>query len=213
MSMTQGADRRRTSPGPPALNPFAVRRPAAWNVDDLDPFDRMLLTTDGTVTTMLEACAGEPIVTKTTRLSGPATLDQLVVATGRWWHPNAGLLRLAPTERLVARRVTLRGARSDVAYVFAESLVVSDRLPGVIAEGLRHAGASIGRLLAADQLESRRDIVEITAVRAGAIGDHLAVAPSAPVFRRCYTILIGARPVAAVSEWLAPGRLGAASAA
>jgi chorismate-pyruvate lyase len=91
--------------------------------------------------------------------------------------------------------------------------VVSDRLPGVMDEGLRHAGASLGRLLAASQLESRRDIVEITAVRAGAIGDHLAVAPSTLLVRRCYTILTGARPVAAVSEWLAPGRLGAASAA
>lgn len=211
MSMTQRADRRRTLAGRPAQNHAAVPRPAAWDVGDLDPFDRMLLTTDGTVTTLLEACAGEPIVTRTTRHSGPATLDQLVAATGRWWHPNARLLGLASTECLVARRVTLRGARSGVAYVFAESLVASDRLPGGISHGLRHAGASLGRLLGVGLLESRREIHEITAVRAATAGDHLAVAPSTLLVRRCYTIVIGARPVAAVSEWLEPGRLGAAS--
>ena len=199
MSMTTEADPSATALG--------------WGVEDLDPLDRMLMTTDGTVTTLLEACTGEPIVTATTRQSGPATLDQLVVATGRWWQPNVHLLGLAPAERLVARRVTLRGARSGVAYVLAESLVVPDRLPRRVASGLRHAGGSLGRLIAAGQLETRRDIVEIAAVRAAAAGDHLGVAPSALLVSRCYTILIGARPVAAVTEWLAPGRLVAASTA
>jgi chorismate-pyruvate lyase len=197
MSMTRDA-------GPSATIPD-------WEIEELDPFDRMLLTTDGTVTTLLEACAGEPIVTMTTRQSGPSTLDQLVEATGRWWLPNAHLLRLSPTERMVARRVTLRGVRTGVAYVLAESLVAPDRLPGLIADDFRHAGASLGRLLAAGRLETRRDIIEISTVRAAAAGDHLHVAPSARLVRRCYTILIGARPVAVVSEWLAPGRLAAAS--
>ena len=38
---------------------------------DFDPFDRMLLTADGTVTSLLEACTGEPIATRTTRQTGP----------------------------------------------------------------------------------------------------------------------------------------------
>jgi hypothetical protein len=50
---------------------------------DLDPFDRMLLTADGTVTTLLEACTREPIVTRTTRQAGPATLDRLLAACHR----------------------------------------------------------------------------------------------------------------------------------
>ena len=78
---------------------------------DIDPFDRMLLTTDGTVTTLLEACTGEPIVTRTTRQTGPATIDRLHADGGAWWHPDVELLELAPAERLLARRVVLRGAR------------------------------------------------------------------------------------------------------
>jgi hypothetical protein len=49
-----------------------------------DPFDRVLLTADGTVTTLLEACTGEPIMTRTTRQTGPA------MSTGCCVLPTAG---------------------------------------------------------------------------------------------------------------------------
>ena len=183
-------------------------RPGKWEPADVDPFDRMLLTADGTVTTLLEACTGEPVVTGTTRQAGPATLE-LLAATEHWWQPDAQLLELAPTERLIARRVTLRGGRSGVAYVLADSLVAPDRLPDALGTRLLRAGASLGRLLAARQLETRREILDIVAVRAGDAGDHLGVRPSTKVIRRSYTIVIDRRTVAAVTEWLPPGRLAA----
>ena len=132
-----------------SISVAAAGTPAGWDSStstrslDIDPFDRMLLTADGTVTTLLEASTSEPIVTSTTRQAGPTTLDRVLAATGRWWHPDARLLELAPAERLIARRVTLRGAHSGVVYVLAESLVVPDRLPGTIADRLVRAGASL----------------------------------------------------------------------
>ncbi len=180
---------------------------------DLDPFDRMLLTADGTVTTLLEACTGEPVVTRMSRQSGPAPLTRVLAAAGRWWDPDAQLLELASAERVVARRVTLRGGCSDGAYVLAESLVAPDRLPGGTVESLLRAGASLGRLLADRRLETRRAVLHVGTVRAGEAGDHLAVPPTGTLARRTYTIGIGQRTVAAVTEWLAPGRLAAAAAA
>jgi chorismate-pyruvate lyase len=169
----------------------------------------MLLTADGTVTTLLEACTGEPIGTRTTRQAGPATLDLLLAATGAWWHPNSGLLELARAERVIARRAILAGARSRVAYVLAESLVVPGRLPGACAERLMRGGASLGRLLLADALETRRELLQIIGVRAGEASDALGVAASATVARRTYRIVIRGRAVAAVTEWLPTGRLAA----
>ena len=84
--------------------------PVPTNSFDTDHSIRML-TADGTVTTLLEACTGEPIVTRTTRQAGPATLSEMVGAVGRWWHPSPRLVELTPAERLIARRVTLRGAQ------------------------------------------------------------------------------------------------------
>jgi chorismate-pyruvate lyase len=188
-------------------------RPAALPSPALDPFDRMLLTADGTVTTLLEACTGEPVATRTTRQAGPATLDRLLAATGPWWHPGAGLLELAPAERLIARRAILTGARSGVAYVLAESLVVPGRLPGACAERLMRAGASLGRVLLADALETRREVLQIVAARAGAASDALGVASCATLARRSYRIVIRGRAAAAVTEWLPTGRLAAAARA
>jgi chorismate-pyruvate lyase len=175
----------------------------------VDPFDRMLLAADGTVTTLLEACTGEPVATRTTRQAGPAALDLLLAATGPWWHPDASLLELAPAERVIARRAILAGARSGVPYVLAESLLVPGRLPGGCAERLMRAGASLGRLLLADALETRREVLRIDAVRAGEAADALDVAPGETLARRTYRIVIRGRAAAAVTEWLPAGRLAA----
>jgi chorismate-pyruvate lyase len=177
---------------------------------DIDPFDRMVLTADGTVTTLLEACTGEPITTRTTRETGPATLDRLLgVADGWWRQSDARLLEPAPAEAVIARRVTLHGARSGVAYVLAESLIAPERLPCSLAARLQRAGASLGRLLAADSVETRRELLHITAVRAGSASNHLGVPPGANLARRTYRILTGRRTAAVVTEWLPRGRLAA----
>ena len=155
-----------------------IEPPVAVASSGLDPFDRMLLTADGTVTTLVEACTGEPITTRTTRQTGPATIGWLLATTGRWWQPDAGLLELGPAEELIVRRVILCGARSRDAYVLAESLVVPGRIPGLAADRIVRAGASIGRLLTGGAYETRREVLEITATRAGAASDHLGVAPA-----------------------------------
>lgn len=94
-------------------------------------------------------------------------------------------------------------------YVLAESLVVPDRLPRPVTDRLMRAGASLGRLLADGPLETRREVAQITAVRAGEASEHLGVRPSATLARRAYRIVIGQRPAAVVTKWLSPGRLAA----
>lgn len=192
----------------------SVRGPAPSRpmAADIDPFDRMLLSTDGTVTTLLAACAGEPIITRATRQAGPAPLERLLTATGCWWHPDATLLELSPADRVVARRATLRGGRSGVAYLLAESVVVLDRLPRRIADGLAREGASLACLLTAGPVEARREVLPAEAVTADeAACDHLGVRPGAKLAQRTSRIVIGGRAAAAVTEWLSPGRLAAAA--
>jgi chorismate-pyruvate lyase len=174
-----------------------------------DVFDRMLLTTDGTVTTLLEVCTGEPIVTRTTRQSGPAPLDRLRELVGPWWSPDETLLDLMAHERLVVRRVVLEGERSGLAYVLAESICVCDRLPPGTAEGLR-PGASIGRLLARDGVRTRRDILDVGTIRAGEDSEALHVAANAKLAWRTYLIDVEAQPAVLITETLSPGRIAQA---
>ena len=83
-----------------------------------------------------------------------------------------------------------------------------DRLPDPIADLVR-PGASLGRLLATHQLETRRAILEVVGVRAAEAGEYLGVATNASVARRTYAIIIGQQAVAAVTEWISPGHLAA----
>ena len=178
-----------------------------------DPIDRAVMTSDGTVTTMLEACTGEPIVTVLARQSGPASLAVLEREVGCWWQPPTNLLELTPAERLVARRVLLTGRQSGVAFVAAESLVVADRLPDPTALDVDRVGTSLGRLLNASGLATRRHIVELVETRDAAVSDRLGVTRTARLARRTYTIASTEQTLAAVTEWIVPGRLAAHIAA
>jgi chorismate-pyruvate lyase len=171
------------------------------------------MTSDGTVTTMLEACTGEPIVTVLARQSGPATLAVLERETGCWWQPPTSLLELTPAERLIARRVVLTGRHSGAAFVAAESLVVADRLPDPTALDIDRVGTSLGRLLNASGLATRRRIVEIVEARDAAVSDRLGGTRTGRLVRRTYTIASTDRTLAAVTEWIVPGRLAAHTAA
>jgi chorismate-pyruvate lyase len=173
----------------------------------LDPLDRMLLSTDGTVTTLLEACAGEAIATRVTRQAGPAAPDRLLAEEGRWWHPDETLLELVPGERVTARRVVLTGVRSDVPFLLAESLVAVDRLSAEVTERLTRAEASLGRVLLAGSVATRRQLLEITATRAAENSDELGVSCGMTLARRTYRIAGCQRAAALVTEWLVPGRL------
>jgi chorismate-pyruvate lyase len=194
----------------PARTPALEQPTSSRERPDIDPFDRMLLTADGTVTTLLEACTGEPITTRTARETEPATLDRLLgVADGWWRQSDARLLEPAPAEAVIARRVILHGPRSGIVYVLAESLIAPERLPCPLAARLQRAGASLGRLLAAGSVETRRELLRIPAVRAGSASDHLGVAPGANLARRTYRIMTARRAAAVVTEWLPRGRLAA----
>jgi chorismate-pyruvate lyase len=191
------------------FGPTGPGTPTSWATLYLDPVDRMLLTADGPVTTTLADCTGEPIVARRVRQAGPARLGTLVAAAGAWWHADEDLLGLAPLERVIARRVVLCGARSQIPYVLAEALVVADRLPAMIADRLLLADASLDRLLVAARVDTRRELVDVVSVRAGDSADHLGTARRAMLVRRASAIVIGDRTVAAMTDWLVPGRLTA----
>jgi chorismate-pyruvate lyase len=100
-----------------------------------------------------------------------------------------------------------RGVRSDVPYLLAESLVAVDRLPVAVIKQLMRAGASLGRVLIAGSIGTRRELLEIAATRAAENSDDLGGSPGTRLTRRTYRIMSGLRAAAVVTEWLVPGRL------
>ena len=177
---------------------------------DLDPFDRMLLTADGTVTSLLEACAGEPITTGQHARQAPprSSCCWLPRAAGGTPTPAWSSLRRLSSSSPAARSCAALAAAPPMCWPNRWSCPTACPAWTQSASG---RGASLGRLLAASRLETHREVLRLTAARAGKAADHLGVGPSATLACRTYRIVVGQRAAAVVTEWLAPGRLAAAA--
>lgn len=160
------------SPGPP---PFTR-------------FQRILLGTDGTVTHILEAYAGEPIeVVKLLHERGaPSEVDADLDVDGN--------------DEVLRRQVLLRGRHSRRNLLYAEAVVALGRVEAAFLEGLVTTDKPIGVLLAERRTETFREILHVGRERAGAVGTHFGLEESAAVISRRYRIVHAHRPVILITE-------------
>jgi chorismate-pyruvate lyase len=189
----------------------SVRHRLAIQPEPFDTLDRMLLHGDGTVRALLEACTSEPIGTFVTSEVGPAPAATLIEALRQPCRPEDVLALVPAGEPVILRRSTLRGVRSHLPYVSAESLLVPDRLPPEVVRQIRGAGGSIGTALTEHAVESHRTILMIEHGLAGALADELQTAADAPIGRRTYTIAVHGLVAVFMTEMLVAGRLRAAA--
>jgi chorismate-pyruvate lyase len=155
-------------------------------------FQRMLLSTDGTVTHILEAYAGEPIeVVKLlqefdTCAEGDAALD------------------LSGEEKVLRRRVILRSSRSRQNLLYAEAVVVPERVEPGFLDGLVGTDEPIGALLARTRLETFREILRVFREPAGVNGAVFGIDPTAELIARTYRIVSGGQPILLITEKFPP---------
>jgi chorismate-pyruvate lyase len=147
-------------------------------MDKLGLLERMLMTSDGTVTIMLEQIVGEPIAT--------AGLAHSVAPV----DPDTAAVLPFPAASLMTRTTQLVGTVTGTVYVRATSVFSPDALPERVRAALLKTGEPIGRLLRRERVESFREILSIEAP------DHSG--PAEP--RRRYVICIGGSPAVHIEE-------------
>ena len=157
-------------------------------VDSLDPFQRVLLVMDGTVTQILEAFQGEPI--EIVRLGQE---DRLLTADHTWLEADAG-------ETVIDRRVLLRGTDTGRGYVYATSTIVLSRLPAEVQQGLVEPGAGLGRLLARSGLETYRERLWYGVDVSGNDAEPRRCLDAGLLLSRTYRIFSQGRPLMLISE-------------
>jgi chorismate-pyruvate lyase len=185
--------RRGHAPRRDLVPDWAELPPTQANIDDLDPFARVLATTDGTVTEILEAWAGDHVSVGWVS-QRRADLDRPVDALG------------AGSGTTVLRRdVLLIGTRTGRALLYAESLIAIDRLPTVVRDGLIAGTRPIGRLLRESRLETFREIRCLRREPAGQVARDFDARPDDPFVMRSYTIVAGGLPLMLIAEKF-PGR-------
>jgi len=145
----------------------------------------MLLHTDGSVTALLEACFGAPVVVDT---FANEVDDRL---------PTPIELELAPHRPVLWRQVVLR--IDDRPVLRASSVLALDRLDDRARAALLAGAEPIGNVLR--RFDTRRQLLTGSAGEATAADQlELELDPDECVHVRTYRILSASRPLAIVTE-------------
>jgi chorismate-pyruvate lyase len=154
----------------------------------LSAFQRILLTTDGTVTDILEAFSGESI-----------RVIKLFQETRRLDHAVAAL-ELPWGEPVLRRSILLQGRMSLVNFIHAESVIALDRLSERVRGGLLQTSKGIGQLFLENRIESFRAILDCGTERAGPLAGHFSIDEDASLLYRTYNIISNGQPVIVITE-------------
>ena len=155
---------------------------------ELSLVPRILLATDGGITHILEAYAGEQV--DLVRLAISTALDP----------SERRHLGLADEERALQRVSLLRGRTSGRAFVHAESMVALDRLPEPAASELEQTGVGLLTLLAENRIGTFRETIAEWEGLDQQISGRLACSATVRLLGRTYQIVSGGRPLAWVTE-------------
>jgi beta-ribofuranosylaminobenzene 5'-phosphate synthase len=156
----------------------------------LQAFQTVLLLTDGSVTTLLEAISGSDVCVK--------TISQNVVPAG---GPVAELLDIAPGDPVNHRIVELVNCTTGEILIYAVSHTPLERLEPGFREDLMRADIPIGKILKKHRIESRREISDIRLVSPDPDLRHrFGAGPETPFLSRTYRIIRNDLPFMAIEE-------------
>ena len=155
----------------------------------LSPLQRILLITDGTLTEILEAHFLEPI--------------ELVKLSQQVFVSNADLPAsfVAPGESVLERKIKLRGSRSRRVYVYAESLLLVDRLDRQFRAELMESDVPLGRLWHKFRLETYKELVSIGCRPAAGLDTCLDCPEDSHVLTRTYDVISARVRLMRISEY------------
>ena len=158
-------------------------------IDHLPLLQRILVTTDGTVTDMLTVAFLEPIeLVKISVTLAPST-------------SRIEALDLPEGSMTMRRQIVLRGRQSGRPYAYAETTVAADRLPLALREDLLAGRVPLGQLWQTHRLETWKERPVVCERAAGDAGSHLGLAPEARLIERSYRTFTGGVPAFHVTEY------------
>jgi chorismate-pyruvate lyase len=159
------------------------------DTNSLNPLQRILIITDGTLTEILEAAFLEHI--------------QLIKIVQQTISSSVAHIHLtpAPGEIFLERKILLQGAKSNRNYVYAHSVIALDRLPAPFRAELMNSDTSLGRLWLEHKLETFKELLDIRHQKADDLGTCLKCDPSDILLVRTYRVISAAVPIMIISEY------------
>lgn len=160
------------------------------DVGTLSPMQKILLGTDGSVTTLLENVLGCKVTVH--------TLSQEVMPAD---EDMAAFLNIHAREPVNHRIVTLNEELSGKVLLYAVSDTPLSRLKPSFREDLMRADIPIGRIMKTHQIEARREIDDVRVCRAGTgMSSVFGIFRHEPLLSRRYRIITGGEPMITIRE-------------
>jgi chorismate-pyruvate lyase len=154
----------------------------------LSTFERILLTTDGTVTDMLEAYFFEQI--QLVKLS-----EELITL-----ESDLPAMDLSPGSEVVQRKILLQGKISRRNYIYAESILALDRLEDPFRKELLDTKTPIGKIWLEQKVETFKEIIDTGKQPANGLSNYFNIAEDEPVLFRTYCVRSNRKPTMMITE-------------
>jgi chorismate-pyruvate lyase len=155
------------------------------NLDDLGLLQKILLSTDGTVTDLVSLYAGEEIHVHKVH-------QEIVVR-----QPSV-LLGCEVPVPVLHRQILLRGRQRT--FLHADSQFVFERFSPDMQQQLLHTDQPIGLLWKQRRLETCREIIEKAVIRCPHLAHYFELPEDAWFVSRTYLVHHGGRPLGTITE-------------
>ncbi|MFQ5454989.1 MAG: chorismate--pyruvate lyase family protein [Nitrospirota bacterium] len=158
------------------------------SLKELDPFLRVLLITDTTVTKLLEAYFWEDVAVEVLKQKETAVneeIEDLAVKVG---------------SVVINRQVLLHGKDSKRVYAFAESIINPYLLGDDIRKDLMAGKIGIGEILNDTHIETYREILHLHIEPVGKLSRYLNIGQNETLICREYRIFTKRKPAILIKE-------------
>ena len=110
------------------------------------------------------------------------------------------VLELVSKQQVLRRKILLQGEVSRTNFLYADSILVPDRLNKEIRDGLLLSNKPIGKLLVDYKVETFREVLDYGIEQAGSLAEYFQIDETANVIFRTYRVLIGRSPAMLITE-------------
>lgn len=162
--------------------------PKNIDVKQLKPLQRIILTSNGTVTKLLEDLLGEQLTV--------VKLHETVAV-----HEQAiPYLELPAQHEVIQRKICLQGKNSGINWLYAESIIVTERLESSFRDDLLESQIPIGNLWSKHRLETFKEILPPFQQPAGELAQYFSIEPQQLLLGRTYRVFSRQQPVMMLTE-------------
>ncbi|MCP4702036.1 MAG: DUF98 domain-containing protein [Gammaproteobacteria bacterium] len=157
-------------------------------LEKLNPLQKIMLSADGTLTKLLEVYLDE-------RMRIIKLMEKVFPA------PQAiDALELEAGHDIIERKILLQGESSGRAWLYADSVIVPERLEKRFRDQLLNSHVPIGKLWLEHKIETYKELITTRRETAGDMGVHFQLDAREILLSRTYRVFCQRMPVMMITE-------------